>query len=90
MRKRGTVFWEWANPTLHFRNYDQLLPSNTLINVQARLSSSNVTQLFIGIYGDRGVMLYEEYFPDCIGQTITAAMAWGLQRANDWVSRKKS
>ena len=88
MRNRGTVYWGWANPELHFRNYDERLSCGTLINVQVRTSTLNVTQLFFGIYGAKGLLLLEESHPDCRGQTMTAAMAWGLQRACDWIAAK--
>lgn len=86
MRKRGNVYWKWANPELHFRNYDERLTCGTLINIQVRTSKENVTQLFFGIYDEQGLMLLEEHYPDCRGQTMTAAMVWALQRANDWIS----
>ncbi|MDR2317783.1 MAG: hypothetical protein LBF06_15490 [Pseudomonas sp.] len=86
MRNRGTVYWDWANPELHFRNYDERLSCGTLINIQVRTSKENVTQLFFGIYGQKGLMLLEENYPDCKGQTMTAAMAWALERATGWVA----
>ncbi len=89
MRNRGKVYWEWANPELHFRNYDERLSCGTLINIQVRTSKENVTQLFFGIYGKKGLMLLEENYPDCKGQTMTVAMAWALQRANDWVAGQR-
>ena len=67
MRNRGKIYWEWANSALHSRNYDERLPCGTLINIQARLSLENVTQLFLGIYGKKGVLLLEEVHPDCSG-----------------------
>ncbi|MBK0059648.1 hypothetical protein IAE40_13465 [Pseudomonas sp. S44] len=85
MRNRGTVYWDWANPELHFRNYDERLACGTLINIQVRTSKENVTQLFFGIYGQNGLMLLEESYPNCKGQTMTAAMAWALERAKGWV-----
>lgn len=90
MRNRGKVYWDWANPELHFRNYDERLPCGTLINIQVRTSKENVIQLFFGIYGQKGLMLLEENHPDCKGKTMTAAMAWALQRANDWVAGQRS
>lgn len=88
MRNRGKVYWEWANPELHFRNHDERLPCGSLINIQVRTSKENVTQLFFGIYGVRGVMLLEEHYPTCQGQTMTVAMAWALQRATDWAASR--
>lgn len=90
MRNRGSVYWEWANPELHFRNYDERLSCGTLINIQVRTSKENVTQMFFGIYGLKGLMLLEENYPECKGQTMTAAMTWALQRANDWIAEHPS
>lgn len=86
MRNRGKVYWDWANPELHFRSYDERLPCGALINIQVRTSREKFTQVFFGIYGTKGLMLLEESYPDCQGQTMTAAMAWALQRANDWIA----
>lgn len=90
MRNRGKVYWEWANPELHFRNYDERLPCGTLINIQVRLSPESATQLFFGIYQENGLMQLEEYYPDCRGKTLTAAMVWALQRATDWAAEHPS
>lgn len=85
MRNRGKVYWGWANPDLHFRNHDERLACGTLINIQVRVSAQNVTQLFLGVYGEKGSMMLEEAYDDCKGQTMTAAMAWALDRAKAWV-----
>ncbi|MFG0849583.1 hypothetical protein ACF8R4_08340 [Pseudomonas sp. FYR_2] len=75
---------------MHFRNYDERLPCGTLINIQVRVSKENITQLFFGIYGPKGLMLLEENYPERKGQTMTAATAWALQRANDWIAEHAS
>lgn len=85
MRNGGKVYWNWANPDLHFRNHDGRLACGTLINLQARVSAQNVTQLFLDVYGKKGLMMLEEAYDDCKGQTMTAAMAWALDRAKAWV-----
>lgn len=90
MRNRGQVYWEWANPELHFRNQDERLPCGSLINIQARISKEGVTQLFYGIYGVKGLALHEEYHPACEGQTISTAMAWARQRALQWAAETMS
>lgn len=90
MRKRGQVYWDWADPNLHSRNYDERLPCNTAINVQVRMSALNVTQLFVGIYGEKGMLLHEESHAYCQGQTMTSAMGWGLQRARERVAAMQS
>lgn len=89
MRNRGKVYWGWATPEVHFRNFDERLACGTLINIQVRTSAQNVTQLFFGIYGEKGLMLLEEAYDDCDGRSMTAAMAWALERANAWVLETK-
>lgn len=86
MRIRGKVYWGWANPDLHFRNHDERLDCGTLINIQVRVSTQGVTQVFLGVYGDKGLMMLEEAYDDCKGLTMTAAMTWALERAYAWVS----
>ncbi|MCO7519298.1 MULTISPECIES: hypothetical protein [unclassified Pseudomonas] len=86
MRNRGKVYWDWADPQLHFRNCDERLSCGTLINVQVRTSPLGATQLFFGIYKEKGEMLLEESYDDCKGQTMSAAMAWAQERARAWVA----
>lgn len=86
MRTRGDVYWQWAQPGIHFRNYDERIECGRLINIQVRISKDAVTQLFFGIYEKSGEMLLEEYYPDCRGQTPSRAMAWALDRAHDWLA----
>lgn len=85
MRSRGRVYWDWAHPTLHFRNYDELVHGGILINVQVRLSNKREVQLFLGVYGPSGVLLLEEAFDDRAEETMTKAMEWGINRAKEFV-----
>lgn len=85
MRKRGTLFWEWADPALHTRVHDEELNDGTLIDVQVRLSRTGTTQMFIGIYGDCGAVLHEEAYDARPGETMTRALAWGVGRARKLV-----
>jgi len=64
MRIRGSVFWSWADPTLHHRAHEETLSDKTSINVQVRLSRKGLVQLFIGVYAPGGVPGYEEAFDD--------------------------
>ncbi|WP_440972966.1 hypothetical protein [Pseudomonas koreensis] len=86
MRIRGSVYWKWADPEIHFRNKDERLSDGTLLNVQVRTSKIGETQLFVGVYGQQGTMLLEEAFDSRPGETMTQAMAWGFQRANEFVA----
>lgn len=81
MRKRGKVYWDWANPSLHVRSVDERQGDGSLINVQVRMSLLGRTQLFIGVYGVKGEMIYEESFDLLSAYTMTNALAWGLETA---------
>ena len=81
MRIRGITYWNWANPNLHARSHDERLTDGTLIDIQVRTSSLGHTQLFVGAYGPKGVMIFEEAFDSRPGETMTQAMAWGLSHA---------
>lgn len=81
MRVRGEVFWRWADPKLHSRTHEERLDDGTLIDIQVRLSRVGATQLFVGIYGADGVMIHEEGYDSRPGESMTKAMAWGVQRA---------
>lgn len=87
MRTRGQIYWNWADPELHCRNYDERLPSGILLNIQVRLSKTNQTQLFVGIYGQTGMMIFEDSFLDRPGQTMSQALVWGLDLAREKVLR---
>ncbi|MBA1200438.1 hypothetical protein G7009_01300 [Pseudomonas capeferrum] len=85
MRKRGVLFWEWIDPALHHRIHDEKLDDGTFIDVQVRLSRTGSTQMFIGIYDGRGVVLHEEAYDARPGETMTRALAWGVGRARKLV-----
>lgn len=86
MRTRGSVYWGWADPEIHFRNKDERLSDGTLINVQVRTSKNGDVQLFLGVYGQAGTMLLEEAFDSRPGETMTHAMAAGFERAKEFVA----
>lgn len=81
MWHRGDVFWQWADPTLHHRTHDEILPNGNAIDVQARLSRTGATQLFIGVYAAHGQRIFEEAFDKRPGETISTALSWGVTRA---------
>lgn len=81
MRNRGKVYWEWADPVLHVRSKDERLPDGTLLNVLVRMSPFGEVQLFVGVYGVKGTLIFEESYDSRPGETMTRAMAWGLERA---------
>lgn len=81
MRKRGQVFWNWVDPNIYCRNYDDCSIAGFFINIQVRTSMARQTQLFLGIYGAKGTMLLEESYWDCQGMSMTKAVDWALQHA---------
>lgn len=81
MRNRGTVYCDWADPALHTRSVDERQADGTLLNVQVRLSLLGRTQLFIGVYGAKGMMIYEEANDSMPGESMSKALAWGLEQA---------
>lgn len=81
MRKRGKVFWDWAEPSLHTRSVDERQPDGTLLNVQVRMSLLGRTELFVGVYGADEKMLFEEAPVPLPGETMTRALARGLDMA---------
>lgn len=86
MRIRGSVYWKWADPEIHFRNKDERFSDGIFLSVQVRTSRAGETQLFLGVYGQQGAMLLEESFDSRPGETMTQAMAWGFQRAKEYVA----
>lgn len=83
MRMRGSVFWSWADPTLHHRAHEETLIDRTSINVQVRLSRNGRVQLFIGIYAPGGMPVYEEAFDDRPKESMSRALAWGVMKARE-------
>jgi len=81
MRNRGEKFWAWADPTLHHRYHDEILDDGTKIEVQVRLSRTGETQLFIGVYAEKGTLIVEEAYYSRPQESMTRAMAWGVARA---------
>ena len=81
MRTRGQAYWDWADPSLHHRSHDEILDDGTQIDVQVRLSRTGNTQMFIGVYAQSGIALYEQAFDSRPGESMTKALAGGVGRA---------
>lgn len=81
MRVREETYWQWADTQLHSRSHDEALSDGTTLDVQVRLSRLGATQLFLGLYGQDGRALLEEYYPARPGETMTRALVWGVDRA---------
>ena len=87
MWQRGDVYWEWADPTLHHRFYDEVFENRVAIDVQVRLSRTGATQLFIGVYAPCGQRLLEEAFVKRPGETMTRALLAGVAKARKVAER---
>ncbi|MFD2644845.1 hypothetical protein [Pseudomonas japonica] len=81
MRIREEKYWEWADAMLHSRSHDEVLSDGTSIDVQVRLSRTGATQLFLGVYARQGKALLEEYYPARPSESMSRALAWGVDRA---------
>nr|WP_311968876.1 hypothetical protein [Pseudomonas baltica] len=90
MRRRGPKFWTWADCQLHYREHEERLSDGALIDVQVRLSRDAVTQLFIGVYASDGRCCFEEFYPARLNESMTVALAWGVEQARIAASREKT
>jgi hypothetical protein len=81
MHHRGNQYWAWADCQLHSRSHDEELSDGTQIDVQVRVSRDDVTQVFIGVYGSTGSMLFEEYHDSLLSEATSCALVWGVDRA---------
>jgi len=80
-KQRGRVFWDWSDCELHSRYHDGLLPDGGQIDVQVRTSRTGSVQLFVGAYNGNGGVLFEEYYKERPGESMTSALAFGVARA---------
>ena len=80
-KQRRRVFWDWSDSELHTRCHDGLLPGGGQIDVQVRTSRTGAVQLFVGAYDGTGYMLFEEYYKERPGKSMSAALAFGVARA---------
>ena len=81
LKQRKRVFWEWSDSELHIRCHDGLLSDGGQIDVQVRTSRTGAVQLFVGAYGGNGQMLFEEYYKERPGESMSIALAFGISRA---------
>lgn len=81
MMRRGSKYWMWADCKLRCQSHDEVLSDGAIIDVQSRVSRRGRTQLFIGIYDQKGIPLFEEAHDSLPNDTMTTALAWGVGRA---------
>lgn len=83
--RRGAQYWLWADPSLHHRCHIEVLDDGTRIDVQARLSRTGETQLFIGVYSHKESLILEEAYFSRPQETMGRALSWGVDRARSFV-----
>lgn len=88
LKQRRRVFWEWSDSELHNRCHDGLLSDGGQIDVQVRTSRTGAVQLFVGAYDGEGSMLFEEYYKERSGESMSTALAFGVGRAMTLTSTK--
>lgn len=81
MRHRGSQYWAWSDCQLSSRSHDEVLSDGTQLNVQTRISRNGATQVFIGLYGEAGEMMIEEFYASLPDQTLSSALVWAINRA---------
>ncbi|WP_085717728.1 hypothetical protein [Pseudomonas sp. B28(2017)] len=81
IKQRQRVFWDWADCQLHSRSQGVVCGNGIQVDVQVRTSREGTVQLFIGGYEPNGLMVFEEYYKERSGETMTVALNWGCARA---------
>lgn len=78
MKKRGETYRQWYDPILHHQTHEEALDNGTCLEVQARLSRTGATQLFIGVYRADGSLICERAYSQRAGETVSRALVWGV------------
>ncbi|MBB3240466.1 hypothetical protein FHW68_001973 [Pseudomonas sp. Tn43] len=86
MRHRGAQFWLWTDNRLSLHIHEEVLSDGVQVEVRARVNHEGVSQVFIGIYDDHGIMLCEEFHDRGHDESYCAALKWGAQRAREIVA----
>jgi len=81
MKNRGPTFWSWSDAQLQATAHEEELDDGTKIDVQARISKTGGTQMFLGVYTEDGRIITEEIYDSLPGQTTSRAIVSGTQRA---------
>lgn len=81
MKRRGELYRQWCDPGLHHQTHQETLDDGTTLEVQARLSRTGTTQLFVGVYCADGAVLYEKAYGQRAGETMSRALIWGVELA---------
>ncbi|OCT21438.1 hypothetical protein [Pseudomonas putida] len=78
MKKRGKTYRQWYDPILDHQIHEETLNTGACLEVQARLSRTGATQLFIGVYRADGSALYEQAYVQRPGENMSRALVWGV------------
>ncbi len=78
MKRRGETYRQWCDPILHHQIHEETLDTGACLEVQARLSRTGATQLFIGVYRADGSVVDERAYVQRPGETMSRALVWGV------------
>ncbi|WP_085690555.1 MULTISPECIES: hypothetical protein [unclassified Pseudomonas] len=81
MRRRGAQYWLWVDKRMPGKTHEDFLSDGRQIEVQARLTSQRMTQVFVGIYTAEGAAVCEAFQERLAGDTLSSAIEWGVQCA---------
>ncbi len=83
VRRRGAQYWLWSNSRLALYSHEEVLRDGLQIEVQARINTRGVTQVFVGVYLEDGRALSEEFHDRETEQSCEVALKWGTRRARE-------
>ena len=90
MKKRGETYRQWCDPILHHQTHEEALDNGVCLEVQARLSRTGATQLFIGVYRADGSVLCERAYAQRAGETMSRSLVWGVGYARRIAAQEKA
>ncbi|WP_130931533.1 hypothetical protein [Pseudomonas sp. Sample_24] len=83
MRHRGAKFWLWLNNRLPVKIYEDALNDGRQIEVHSRITQEGMTQVFIGIYDNRGGVMFEDFQDRGFREPLASALKWGASWARE-------
>jgi hypothetical protein len=83
MRHRGAKFWLWLNNRLPVKIYEDALNDGRQIEVHSRITQEGMTQDFIGIYDNRGGVMFEDFQDRGFREPLASALKWGASWARE-------
>ena len=83
VRRRGAQYWFWTNSRLALHSHEEVLSDGLQIEVQARINTSGVTQVFVGVYLPDGRAGSEEFHDLETQESCELALKWGTWRSRE-------